>query len=146
VFSATASSYQLATAIPVISTVKASAVLYSKPMLPVRDVLKTSCRALVSTRPNPTVIGPTPTAANPDVTRSGADWNGLHDRRGHRRLANWRRSHDHRRRSHHDQRRKWDSELSLQRFVTYIIQLRRVRDETVLNDFKTFLRAIWTRF
>jgi hypothetical protein len=89
-------------AIPVKPAVKAFAVLYSIPMVPVRDM---NGRTPMAACPNPTVIMPSPIAADPDVTRSRADRHGFHDR-----CREWRRL-THRRWGYHDRsrnRNRWN--------------------------------------
>jgi hypothetical protein len=80
------SSTRLAAAIPVISTMKAVAMLHSiSPisMVPIPDVLPACRRTPVSACPSPTVFMPSPIAADPDITRGRAGWHGLYDRHRH---------------------------------------------------------------
>lgn len=98
-------SISLAAAVPV----KAVVVLRSKSMVPVRDMNR---RAPVAACPNPMVIIPSPTAADPDVTRSRADWHGFDDGSRHwRRFANRRRGYHDRSGDRHGWNRKRDSEV-----------------------------------
>ena len=82
------------------SAVKGFAVLHPVSMVPVLGTLPADWRTPVAARPNPVVIMPSPTAADPDVSGCRASRYGLYD-------GGWyRRRRTNRSRSHHD--RGWD--------------------------------------
>jgi hypothetical protein len=79
----------------VISAVKVRAVFHSISVAPVRSMVPVSGRAPMAACPYPMVVTPTPSPADPDVSRCRTDWHSFYNRRRHWRLADdWSRSHD----------------------------------------------------
>ena len=93
----TVQAWWLAAAVPMKSAVKVRAVCHSISVVPVWSMLPVSWRPPMPTGPYPMVITPSPTTADPDVSRCRTDRHGFHNLRRHwRGLADWSWSHDNR--------------------------------------------------